>query len=73
MASLTESLCVVAVAVQAQRRELKCSRRAPGYFTLIGDKAPPAASDSSEVAHVVILTLETAGTVGVWAVAYPCR
>ncbi len=29
--------------------ELKCSRRAPGYFTLIGDKAPAAAHDSSEV------------------------
>ncbi len=28
----------------------KCSRRAPGDFILIGDKAPPAARDSSEVA-----------------------
>ncbi len=27
------------------------SRRAPGYFTLIGDNAPPAARDSSEVAR----------------------
>ncbi len=38
------------------------------YFSLIGDKAPPAARDSSEVAHVlivVVLTLETTSTVGV--------
>ncbi len=39
------------VVVWAQRQELKCSRRAPGYFSLIGDKAPPAARDSSEVAR----------------------
>ncbi len=32
------------------RIQLDCSRRAPGYFTLIGDKAPPVARDSSEVA-----------------------
>ncbi len=51
MTSSTESFCVVAVAVQAQRRELNCSRRAPDYFTLTGDKAPPAARDSSEVAR----------------------
>ncbi len=51
MTSSTEGLCVVAVAVWAQRRELKCSRRTPGYFTPIGDKAPPAARDSSEVAR----------------------
>ncbi len=30
---------------------VKCSRRATGYFTLIGDKAPPAARDSSEAAR----------------------
>ncbi len=40
-----------------------------GYFTLICDKAPPAARDSSEVARalidLVVLTPETAGTVGV--------
>ncbi len=35
-----------------QRQELNCSRRAPGYFTLIGEKAPPAARDSSEVARL---------------------
>ncbi len=29
--------------VDCCRQGLKCSRRAPGYFTLIGDKAPPAA------------------------------
>ncbi len=39
------------VVVKAERRELNCSRRAPGYFTLIGDKAPPAARGSSEVAR----------------------
>ncbi len=32
---------------------LKCSRRAPGYLTLIGDKAPPAARDSSEVGRAL--------------------
>ncbi len=39
-------------------------RRAPGYFTLIVDTAPPAALDSTEVARVikvVILTPETTG------------
>ncbi len=30
---------------------LKWSRRAPGYFTLIGDRAPPAARGSGEVAR----------------------
>ncbi len=29
----------------------KCSRRAPGYFTLISEKAPPATRDSSEFAR----------------------
>ncbi len=41
----------------------------PGDFTLIDDKAPPAARDSSKVVSasidVVVLTPETAGTVGV--------
>ncbi len=32
-------------------QELKYSRRAPGYFTPIGDDAPPAARDSSGVAR----------------------
>ncbi len=41
----------VDVVVGAERQELKCSRLAPGYFTLNGDKAPPAARDSSEVAR----------------------
>ncbi len=51
-------------------------RKSAGYFTLIGDKA---ARNSSEVArsevalNVVILTLETVGTFGVWVVAYSCR
>ncbi len=46
------------------RRECRSnwSRRAPGYFTLIGDKAAPAARDSSEV---VILTPETVVAVDV--------
>ncbi len=36
------------------RLELKCSRRAPGYFTpLIGDKGPPAARYSDEVASAL--------------------
>ncbi len=39
------------VVVKAYRQELKCSRLASGYFTLIGDKAPPTARDSSEVAR----------------------
>ncbi len=34
-----------------KRHELECSKRAPGNFTLIGDKAPPTARDSSEVAR----------------------
>ncbi len=29
--------------------ELNCSVGAPGYFTLIGEKAPSAARDSTEV------------------------
>ncbi len=41
----------------------------PDYFTLTGNKDPPAVRDSSEVARrcfdVVILTPETAVTVGV--------
>ncbi len=44
---------------------LKCSRRTPGYFTLIGDKAPSAARASN-----VILTQETVGSVCVKSVAY---
>ncbi len=31
--------------LRRQRQELICSRRAPGYFILIGDKAPRAARD----------------------------
>ncbi len=42
---------VAVVVVQAYRQELKCSRRAPGYFTLIGVMAPRIARDSSEVAR----------------------
>ncbi len=45
------AVVVVLVVVKAQRQELKCSRRAPGYFTVIGNKVPPAARDSSEVAR----------------------
>ncbi len=32
---------------------LNCSRRAPVYFTLVGDKASPAARNSSEVARAL--------------------
>ncbi len=42
---------VVIVVVKAYRQERKCSRLAPGYFTLNGDKAPPATRDRSEVAR----------------------
>ncbi len=41
------SVAVDAV-VQAQSRERKGSRRAPGYDTLIGAKAPPAEHDSND-------------------------
>ncbi len=39
----------------------------PDYFTLIGDKAPPTTRESNEAVRigVVILTPETAVTVGV--------
>ncbi len=30
-----------------------CSRREPGFFTLIGDKAPSTARDGSEVARAL--------------------
>ncbi len=57
------------VVVKAQRQGLKCSSKALGYFTLIGDKAPPAARASSEVARALnqrcYPTPETAGAVGV--------
>ncbi len=39
------------VVVSTWHQELKCSRKAHGYFTLIGDKAPLAARDSSDVAR----------------------
>ncbi len=42
---------VVVAVVKAKRQDLRCSRRAPGYFTLIGDKTPPATCESSEVAR----------------------
>ncbi len=40
----------VFIVVKALREGVECPRRAPGYFTLIGDKASPAARDSSEIA-----------------------
>ncbi len=49
--TVASGVVLVVVVVYAQRQELKCSRLAPGYFTLNGDKAPPAARDSSEVAR----------------------
>ncbi len=42
---------VLVVVVYAWRQWLNCLRRTPSYFTLIGDKAPPAARGSSEVAR----------------------
>ncbi len=36
------------VDVYAYRQKPNCSRRAPGYFTLIGGMTQPAARDSSE-------------------------
>ncbi len=39
---------VVIVVGQTQRQELYCSRRVPGYFTLIDDKAPPVARDNTD-------------------------
>ncbi len=44
---------IVIVVVKVKRQERNCSAKAPGYFTLIGDKAPPATRDSSEVVHVL--------------------
>ncbi len=41
----------VGFVVKAKRQELNYSRRAPGYFTLPSDKAPPAARDTSGVAR----------------------
>ncbi len=54
---------VVVVVVNAEHQELKCSRRAPGYFTLIDDRALPASRNSSDVPNtlgvVVIFTSKT--------------
>ncbi len=44
-------LCCCFCCLSIAQRANKCSRRVPGCFTLIGDKAPPAARDSSEVAR----------------------
>ncbi len=44
---------VVFVDVKEWRQELNCSRRAPGYFSLIGEKASPTARDISEVARAL--------------------
>ncbi len=49
---LSNACVVVVVVFKAQRQERKCSRLARFYFTLNGDKAPPASSDSSEVARL---------------------
>ncbi len=42
--------------------ELSCSRRASGYFTLIGDEA----RRTSRLVNFVLLTPETSGLVGIW-------
>ncbi len=44
---------LIASAVKALHPELNCSRIATGYFSLIGDKAPPAARYSSEVVRAL--------------------
>ncbi len=38
---------------QSERQELTCPGGAPGYFILIGDKAPPATDDRSEDARTL--------------------
>ncbi len=54
---------VVVVVVKAEHEELKCSRRAPGYFTLIDDRSLPASRNNNDVPHtlgvVVIFTSKT--------------
>ncbi len=57
--------------------ERNCSRRAPGYFTRIGDKASSAACDSSELTCALkrrcfLHTGNGGHTVGAWVVAFPC-
>ncbi len=47
---MTQSDSVFVVG-KAQHQELK--KGAPAYFTLVDDKAPPAARDKSEVARVL--------------------
>ncbi len=42
---------VVIVFVEASAPRAKFSSLTPGYFTLNGDKAPPATRDSDEVAR----------------------
>ncbi len=44
---------VVVFVVKPYRQELNFSRRKPDYFTPIGNKAPPAARDSSEAARAL--------------------
>ncbi len=39
----------IVILVNTKRHELNCSRSTPSYFTLIGDKPPPAARYSNEV------------------------
>ncbi len=42
---------VVVIVALAWRQELKSSKRGLGFFTLIGNKVPPAARDSIEAAR----------------------
>ncbi len=44
---------LIASAVKALHPELNCSRIATDYFTLIGDKAPPAARYTSEAVRAL--------------------
>ncbi len=44
---------VVTDDVYASRQEFNCSGKAHGYFTLLGDKAPPTARDRDGVARAL--------------------
>ncbi len=46
---LSQGVVLLLLLTSSIALKLNCSRRAPCYFTLTGDKAPPAALDSSEV------------------------
>ncbi len=49
--SVISAVVVFDVIIVVLGQEFRRSRRAPGYFTLIRDKAPSTTRDSSEVAR----------------------